>query len=223
MKAIVLLSGGLDSMVALGIAVKKKRDCLCISIDYGQRHIIELTAARKIAEFFRVPHKIFKVDPQTFSDSVLIGNGGKVPKNRSQQEMIEGGIPSTYVPARNTLFLAYALGQAEIWNAKEIYVGFNALDAYGYPDCRPAFVQAFQNLINVATKQSVTGQPPQLIVPLIEWDKHEIVRQGRLLNLPLKMSFSCYDPTQEGNACLECDACRLRQAALKEDEGIRKG
>lgn len=213
MRAIILLSGGLDSTVILAKALSEGRECYALSFDYGQRHRWELRAAQQIAAYYKVPHHIIKVDPSTFANSSLVSMM-QVPKGRSLQEMNDAGIPNTYVPARNTLFLAYALGQAEILKAQEIYIGVNALDN-NYPDCCPAFIKAFQALICVATKQSLEVLPPTLLTPLISLTKQEIVKLGRSLAAPLELSFSCYDPSSEGEACFQCDACILRQLGFK--------
>ncbi len=214
MKAIVLLSGGLDSTVMLAMALANKRECFTISFDYEQRHRIELEAAKKIVAFYGVRHRIMTINPGTFAQSSLV-SGHNVPKNRTIKEM-SLSIPNTYVPARNTLFLAYAIGQAELAGAQEIYFGANALDIAAYPDCRPAFIQAFQGVYNVATRQAVEGKPPRLVTPLIEWDKATIIRQGLALKAPLHLTFSCYDPTAKGQPCLQCDACILREQGFAE-------
>jgi 7-cyano-7-deazaguanine synthase len=211
MKAIVLLSGGLDSTVILALAHEKKRDCKAISIDYGQRHNIELESAKVIAAYYGVPHHIIKLDPSIFGQSSLLSknDGHIVPKDRNANEIKQSPTPSTYVPARNTIFLSIALAQAEIFSASEIYIGPNALDTK-YPDCSPLFIESFQNVINVATKQSIENQAPRLIAPLINLNKAEIIKLGLSLKAPLESSFSCYDPTEFGKPCLRCDACRLR-------------
>ncbi|MFQ5730036.1 MAG: 7-cyano-7-deazaguanine synthase QueC [Waddliaceae bacterium] len=213
MKAVVLLSGGLDSAVVLTLALEKGRECIAISFDYGQRHRIELEYAKKLARHYCVPHHIIDIDRNCCANSSLV-SGGEVPKNRSTEEIENEGIPNTYVPARNTLFLAYATGQAEIYNAQEIYAGPNLLDRKPYPDCRPEFYQAFQGVINLASKQAMEGNPPRLLTPLIDWDKKEIVEQARKLKVPLHLTFSCYDPTPQGRPCHQCDACLLRLEGL---------
>lgn len=212
-RAIILLSGGLDSTVILAQALNLGRECYAIGFNYGQRHVIELEHAKKIAAHYRIPFKIFHLDSTIFKSSALISSEGILPKERTPQEISSqkaSNIPSSYVPARNTLFLAYAMGQAELLNAEEIYAGPNALDAVPYPDCRPAFIQAFQGILNVATKQAVEGNPPKLLTPLIHWNKVEIIRQGFLLEAPLHMTFSCYDPINSKDPCKLCDACVLR-------------
>lgn len=218
MKAIVLLSGGLDSTVVLALALANKRECLALSFSYGQRHKIELEAAKKIAANYQVQHLIITIDPQAFGQSALLANCQEtldVPKNRSLKEMKVSLVPPTYVPARNTIFLSFALAQAEMFEASEIYIGSNALDMK-YPDCSKAFIEAFQNMINTATKQSIEKEPPRLITPLIDMDKKEIVDLGRSLNAPIDLTFSCYNPTKHQTACNVCDACILRSLALLE-------
>lgn len=214
-RAIVLLSGGLDSTVVLAMALNQGRECLALGFDYGQRHLIELEHAQKIADHYRVNFRIIHLDSSLFKTSSLVSDI-TVPKNRSKQEIAKG-IPNTYVPARNTLFLAYAMNQAELFDAQEIYAGPNALDAAPYPDCTPAFIQAFQSVLNVATKQAVEGKAPRLLTPLIHWDKTQIIQQGIALGVPLNMTFSCYDPLPTQKACGRCDACILRQGA----QGLR--
>lgn len=214
-KAIVLMSGGLDSTVILAAALQDNRSCLALSFDYGQRHLVELEAAKKIAAHYLVEHRIISIDPQTFkmAGSSLVSKG-EVGKDRTALQMQNGKIPSTYVPARNTLFIAYAIGQAEIWGAEEIHLGPNKLDKIPYPDCRPEFIQAFQQVANLATKQAAEGHPPKLVTPLLFMDKREIVQWGRKLNAPLEMSFSCYDPV--GTVpCERCDACLLRAEGFR--------
>jgi len=208
-RAVVLLSGGLDSAVMLALALKQGRECYALSFDYGQRHRVELEYAQKLALYYHVNLCIIHVDSSFFKSSSLV-SGIEVPKNRTKDQISAGKIPNTYVPARNTLFLAYAMGQAELLNAQEIYTGPNALDQRPYPDCTPAFIQAFQGILNVATKQAVEGNPPRLLAPLIHWDKAEIIKQGMALNVPLHLTFSCYDPLPTNEACGICDACILR-------------
>lgn len=215
MKAVILLSGGLDSCVILAMALEKGRECHAISFDYGQRHKIELESAKAITKYYQVSHRIIQIDPTTFSNSALV-SGSSIPKNRTSQEIAKGGIPNTYVPARNTLFLAYALGQAEILEAQEIYAGPNALDSLPYPDCRPQFIESFQALINVATKQAIEGNPPRLLTPLIDWDKAKIIKHGLMIHAPLELTMSCYDPSPQGKICSVCDACILREEGFKQ-------
>ena len=206
MKAIVFLSGGLDSTVCLVKALHEGRDCIALSFDYGQRHKIELEAAKEIAEHYQVDHKIIKIDSTPLTNSALIA-GTHFPKTPSTEK-----IPPTYVPGRNTIFLAYATALAESTHAKEIYFGCNIQDSSPYPDCRPSFIDAWQNVLNLATKQAVEGSPPKLITPLISLDKKEIVQLGTQLNAPLHLTKSCYNPDLESGApCEICDACQLRK------------
>jgi 7-cyano-7-deazaguanine synthase len=214
-KAVILFSGGLDSTVMLALALKSGKECFALSFDYGQKHRIELERAKMIADHYQVNHIVIRIDPQTFKHSALLSDK-EVPKNRNAAEIAKSGIPSTYVPARNTLFLAYAVGQAEIFGAQEIHFGANAMDASPYPDCRPAFVQAYQQLINVATKQALEGSAPKIHTPLIHWDKTEIVKQGKALQIPFDLTWSCYDPTDSLTPCGSCDACVLRSLGMKE-------
>lgn len=214
MKAIILLSGGLDSTVVLALAIEQGRECVCLSFDYGQRHKIELERARAIAARYHCHHRIVTIDPATFSNTSLVDQKA-VPKGRTLEEMRTQGIPSTYVPGRNTLFLAYAAGQAEIYDAAEIWTGPNLLDHNPYPDCRPEFYTAFQGLLNLATKQAVEGAPPRIRTPLIEWDKARIVQEAKRLGVPIELTWSCYAPQEDLTPCGACDACKIRLAALE--------
>lgn len=218
MKAITLLSGGLDSTVVLALALQNKRECLALSFSYGQRHKIELEAAKKIAAYYNVKHLILQIDPLAFGQSALVINSLEtpleVPKNRTLEEMKKAPTPPTYVPARNTIFLSFALAQAEMFNASEIHLGVNALDIK-YPDCSKAFINAFQQVINTATKKAIEDKPTKLIAPLLEMDKKEIIRLGISLNAPLNLTFSCYSPIDD-KACRSCDACILRNSAWEE-------
>lgn len=213
-RAIILLSGGIDSTVVLALALSQGVECLAISFDYGQRHRIELQSARAIASHYKVPYQVITIDPAAFLSSSLIGNS-QLPQGRTASEMAQGGIPSTYVPARNTLFLSYALGLCELHRAGEIHFGPNRLDEPCYPDCRPSYLAAFQQVMNLATKQAVEGEPPKLVTPLLKWDKGEIIRCGRGLNAPLKKTWSCYAPEQ-GKPCKACDACILREQGFRQ-------
>lgn len=214
MKAIILLSGGIDSSVMLAKALEKGRDCFALSFDYGQRHRIELESAKKIAAYYKVPHQIIEIVNPSFISSALVNKETKVQKNRTPQQIATAGIPSTYVPARNTIFLAYALSLAEHLQADEIHYGSNALDFVPYPDCRPDYFSAFQSVINLATKQSLEGAPPCLVTPLIYMNKAEIIAEGQRLNVPLEDTFSCYSPLPSHTACGQCDACILRIMAF---------
>ncbi|MEC7839591.1 MAG: 7-cyano-7-deazaguanine synthase QueC [Chlamydiota bacterium] len=211
MKAIILMSGGIDSTVTLALALDKGYDCLALSFDYGQRHLIELTSARAICKHYDVPHHTIKIDPSAFGMSSLVEKDSPMPKERSLKEISEGGIPNTYVPARNTIFLSFALGQAEIFNADEIHFGMNAHDISAYPDCRPEYINAFQSLIDVATKQSLEKSPPKIVTPLTKMTKGDIITTGYRLAAPIELTHSCYNPTKNDLQCGVCDACALRK------------
>lgn len=209
-KAILLISGGLDSAVMLAEAIEKGRECHAICFDYGQRHRLEIRSAQNICRHYNVPLRIVKIDPSAFRNSSLISSQS-IPKNRSPSEIAVSGIPSTYVPARNTIFLAFAAGHAELINAQEIYYGPNLDDALPYPDCREEFVTAFQQVMNFATAQATTTQPPKLITPLVKLTKIEIIKHGLQLKTPFELTLSCYDPTPLAHHCGTCDACILRK------------
>jgi len=213
--AVVLLSGGLDSATTLGIARSRGYETYALSFDYGQRHRQELDAARKIANSVAAKeHRIIKIDNQIFAGSALI-NDVDVPKSRSEEE-IGRGIPSTYVPARNTIFLAHALAWAETIPAGHIFIGANAIDYSGYPDCRPEFIALFETLANVGTKAGAEGARIQIHAPLIKLSKAEIIGKAVELNVDLSLTHSCYDPTPDGRACGECDSCQLRLKGFRE-------
>ncbi len=213
MKAVVLLSGGLDSTVALAQALSKRRDCLALTFDYHQRNAEEVAAAKDIAKHYDVEHKILQIDPQCFITSALVSKCG-MPQNRTGDNIKNDGIPVTYVPARNTVFIAYAIGQAEVIGAQEIYFAANASEHPLYPDTRPVFRDAFQNLVNVATKQAVEGRPPQLLFPYAKWSKGDIVAQGYALQVPFERTVSCYSAEHDTVHCGRCDACYLRKEAF---------
>jgi len=213
--AVVLLSGGLDSATTLAIARSRGYETYPLSFDYGQRHRQELDAARKIANSLAAKeHRIIKIDNQIFAGSALI-NDVDVPKSRSEEE-IGRGIPSTYVPARNTIFLAHALAWTETIPAGHIFIGANAIDYSGYPDCRPEFIALFETLANVGTKAGAEGARIQIHAPLIKLSKAEIIRKAVELNVDLSLTHSCYDPTPDGRACGECDSCQLRLKGFRE-------
>jgi 7-cyano-7-deazaguanine synthase len=213
--AVVLLSGGLDSATTLAIARSRGYETYALSFDYGQRHRQELDAARKIANSLAAKeHCIIKIDNQIFAGSALI-NDVDVPKSRSEEE-IGRGIPPTYVPARNTIFLAHALAWAETIPAGHIFIGANAIDYSGYPDCRPEFIALFETLANVSTKAGAEGARIQIHAPLIKLSKAEIIRKAVDLNVDLSLTHSCYDPTPVGRACGECDSCQLRLKGFRE-------
>ena len=213
--AVVLLSGGLDSATTLAIARSRGYETYALSFDYGQRHRQELDAARKIANSLAAKeHRIIKIDNQIFAGSALI-NDVDVPKSRSEEE-IGRGIPPTYVPARNTIFLAHALAWAETIPAGHIFIGANAIDYSGYPDCRPEFIALFETLANVGTKAGAEGARIQIHAPLIKLSKAEIIRKAVELNVDLSLTHSCYDPTPDSRACGECDSCQLRLKGFRE-------
>jgi 7-cyano-7-deazaguanine synthase len=214
-RGVILLSGGLDSTTTLAIAIAEGYEAYALSFDYGQRHQIETTAARRVADSLGAKeHRIAKIDSCVFGGSALTDDV-VVPKQRSETEIAEG-IPATYVPARNTMFLAYALAWAEVILANDIFIGVNAIDYSGYPDCRPEFIEAFENLANVGTKAGVEGRRFQIQTPLIKLSKAEIIRKAVDLGVDLSLTHSCYDPTSEGLACGECDSCLLRLKGFRE-------
>ena len=215
-KAICLLSGGLDSATCLAIARRDGFACHALSFDYGQRHLIELDAARRVAEACGASaHRIVKIDLRAFGHSALTDDIA-VPKGRNEASMGEG-IPITYVPARNTIFLSFALAWAEVLEASDIFIGVNALDYSGYPDCRPEFIEAFETMSNLATKTGVEGTTRiHIHTPLIRLSKAEIVRLGAELGVPFGLTHSCYDPDTAGNACGACDSCLLRAKGFRE-------
>jgi len=213
--AVVLLSGGIDSTTTLAIALAEGYEAYALSFDYGQRHRIEMQAARRAADSLGAKeHRIAKIDLRVFGGSALTGDID-VPKQRSETEIADG-IPVTYVPARNTIFLAYALGWAEVIQAADIFLGVNAIDYSGYPDCRPEFIEAFQTVANVGTKAGVEGRRFQIHTPLIKFSKAEIIRKAVKLGVDLSLTHSCYDPSPDGLACGECDSCLLRLKGFRE-------
>jgi 7-cyano-7-deazaguanine synthase len=204
-KAVVLMSGGLDSATCLAIAKDQGFDCYALSFDYGQRHRSELQAATSLALSMQVlDHKIIRIDMSGIGGSALTDMNIAVPETESD------GIPITYVPARNTIFLSYALGWAEVLEATTIFIGVNALDYSGYPDCRPDFIQAFQKMANLATKAGIEGREIEIKTPLIHLSKAEIIQQGIALGVDYSQTISCYQADLEGKACGRCDSCRLR-------------
>jgi 7-cyano-7-deazaguanine synthase len=208
-QAIILLSGGLDSITTLALAKNQGYRCYALSFNYGQRHNAELIAARKIASAYRVEeHKIINLGLDSIGGSALTDENIAVPTTP------QSGIPATYVPARNTIFLSFALGWAEVLHIHDIFIGVNAVDYSGYPDCRPEFIQAFQRLANLATKAGVEGEHFTIHTPLIALSKAEIIQQGTALGVDYKDTVSCYSADEEGRACGLCDACRLRKAGF---------
>ena len=208
--AVVLLSGGLDSMVCAGLAREAGFSVVALTIDYGQRHRVELEAARIIAAALADRHVLLPLDLRAFGGSALTGDIA-VPKDG-----VMPGIPVTYVPARNTIFLSLALGLAEASGARDIFIGVNALDYSGYPDCRPEFIAEFESLANHATKAGVEGKPFTIHAPLQHLTKADIAREAERLGLDAALSHSCYDPAPDGTHCGRCDACRLRAKGFAE-------
>jgi len=214
-RAVVLLRGGIDSTTTLAIAIAEGYDAHALSFDYGQRHHIETEAACRIADSLGAKeHRVAKIDLGVFGGSALTDDIA-VPKQRPEKQ-IAHGIPITYVPARNTIFLAYALAWVEVVGASDIFIGINAIDYSGYPDCRPEFIEAFEHLASLATKAGVEGRHFEIHTPLIKFSKAEIIRKAIELGVDLSLTHSCYDPTPEGLACGECDSCLLRLKGFRE-------
>ncbi|HLM66745.1 MAG TPA: 7-cyano-7-deazaguanine synthase QueC [Longimicrobium sp.] len=214
-KAVVLLSGGLDSTTCLAMAKAAGFEPICLGIAYGQRHAVELERARKVASSMGVKDfRVVQIDLRSVGGSALTADI-PVPKDRPEKEMSHG-IPVTYVPARNTLFLSLALGLAEVEGAQDLYIGVNAVDYSGYPDCRPEFIRAFETLANLATKAGVEGARFKIHAPLSGMTKAEIIRQGTRLGVDYGMTHSCYDPDGQGRACGRCDSCLLRKKGFQE-------
>jgi 7-cyano-7-deazaguanine synthase len=215
-KAVCLLSGGLDSSTCLGVARRDGFECYALSFDYGQRHRIELDAATKVAKLFGVRKlRIVRIDLRAFGASALTADVD-VPKKRSAEEM-QQGIPVTYVPARNTIFLSFALAWAEVLECSDIFIGVNALDYSGYPDCRPEFIEAFERMANLATKAGVERCTTiHIHTPLISLSKAEIVLLGVQVGLDFALTHSCYDPDPAGRPCGHCDSCLLRRKGFEE-------
>jgi 7-cyano-7-deazaguanine synthase len=214
-RAVILLSGGIDSTTTLAIAIAEGYEAYTLSFNYGQRHQIETETARRVADSLGAKaHRLAKIDLRVFGGSALTDDVD-VPKQRPESE-IAHGIPITYVPARNTIFLAYALAWAEVIPASDIFLGVNAIDYSGYPDCRPEFIEAFENLANLGTKAGVEGRRFQIHTPLIKFSKAEIIRKAVEFGVDLSMTHSCYDPLPQGLACGECDSCLLRLKGFRE-------
>ena len=215
-KAICLLSGGLDSSTCLGLALHDGYECYALSFDYGQRHRVELEAAARVAQALGAArHVVARIDLRQIGHSALTGEIA-VPKGRSTQEM-SLGIPVTYVPARNTIFLSFALAWAEVLDTPHIFIGVNALDYSGYPDCRPEYIEAFEHMANLATKAGVEGRlRVRIHTPLIRLSKAEIVKLGSGLGLDFSLTHSCYDPGPLGRPCGQCDSCLLRRKGFEE-------
>jgi len=209
-QAIVLVSGGLDSATALAIALEVGYDCHALTFSYGQRHAAALAAARRVVDHYRLKsHRIIPLDLKQFGGSALTDERLSVPEQRTE------GIPLTYVPARNTIFLSYALAWAEVLEVDDIFTGMNAVDYSGYPDCRPEYVKAFEAMANLATKRAVEGHGLRVHTPLIHLGKAEIIRRGAALNVDYSLTVSCYRADAEGRACGLCDACRFRREGFE--------
>ncbi|GAB4147715.1 MAG: 7-cyano-7-deazaguanine synthase QueC [Sphingomonadales bacterium] len=215
-KAVILLSGGLDSATVLAVAAGAGYVCHALSFDYGQRHRVELTAAQRVAHALAAAaHKTVSIDLRAFGGSALTADIA-VPKDRDDAAMA-GAIPITYVPARNTVFLSYGLAYAEVLDAGDIFIGVNALDYSGYPDCRPAFIAAFEAMANLATKAAVEGQARiRIHAPLMDMTKAQIIALGSRLGVDYGLTTSCYDPAPDGAACGRCDSCQLRRRGFLE-------
>jgi 7-cyano-7-deazaguanine synthase len=208
-RCVVLLSGGLDSATALAIARHEGLECFALSVAYGQRHSVELEAAARVAAALGArEHRVMHVDLAGIGGSALTDPGLAVPETPGT------GIPITYVPARNTMMLALALGWAEVLDAREIYIGVNAVDYSGYPDCRPEFIAAFEALASRATRAGVEGRPLRICAPLIAWTKAEIIQAGTQLGVDYSLTLSCYQPDRQGRACGKCDSCRIRRGGF---------
>lgn len=208
-KAVILLSGGLDSSTVLAIARSQGYDCYCLSLDYHQRHNVELLAAQRVAQALgAVEHKTVQLDLSLFGGSALTDSSIAVPEHETS------GIPVTYVPARNTIMLSLALAWAEVLQSRDIFIGVNALDYSGYPDCRGEYVKAFQQMANLATKAAVEGQTITVHAPLIDMSKADIIRTGHALGLDYGLTVSCYQADDRGAACGVCDSCRFRKAGF---------
>ena len=208
-KAVVLVSGGLDSATVLAMAVSRGYECYALSMDYGQRHRIELDRAKKVAESNgAIEHRVVRIDIGNFGGSALTDQEIDVPIEETQT------IPVTYVPARNTVFLSVALGWAEVLEARSIFIGANAVDYSGYPDCRPEYIESFQTMANLATKTGVEGQKITIEAPIIHLTKAQIIEQGMALGVDYSNTISCYNPRTDGQVCHECASCRIRAAGF---------
>lgn len=210
-KAVVLCSGGLDSTTILAVAVDQGYECHTLAFDYGQRHRSELMAAQRVSKALGAfDHKVINLDLRAIGGSALTDDGIAVPEKEQE------GIPVTYVPARNTVFLSIALGYAEVIEAEAIFIGVNAVDYSGYPDCRPEYIEAFAKMAALATKTGVEGQPLSIETPLISLSKSEIIQLGTKLGVDYSLTVSCYQADEQGLACGKCDSCRLRKAGFEE-------
>lgn len=216
-RAVVLLSGGLDSATVLAIAKAQGYGCYALTVRYGQRHAHEIDAAARVAESLGVvAHRVIDLDLKSFGGSALVGDG-EIPLDRDEAAIGAGGIPATYVPARNTVFLSLALAWAEALGGADLFIGVNALDYSGYPDCRPEFIDAFRTLARLATKIGVTGEyAVDVQAPLVAMSKAEIIRKAHELGVDLALTHSCYQPDASGRACGRCDSCLLRRKGFQE-------
>ena len=216
MSSVLLLSGGIDSATILTSITKENKKVFALTFDYGQKHYAEIEKAKNLAKEFNIyEHKIIKLNLSEFTDSSLTDKNIQVPKSLTDDK-----IPNTYVPGRNTIFLSIALSYAESKGCSSIYIGANAIDYSGYPDCRPEYIEAFQNLVNLATKKTVTGGNIQIYAPLINLTKIEIIELGIKNGLDIEKTLSCYDPIMESEPCNKCPSCRIRNEALNQ---IKKG
>lgn len=214
MKAVVLASGGLDSTITAAIAQRDGALVYLLTVSYGQRHVIEVERARQVARALGAAgHLVLEVDLRQIGGSALTTNQ-PVPKSRTQAERREG-IPATYVPARNTIFLSLALAYAEVLEASLIYLGANVLDYSGYPDCRPDYLRAFEHMARLGTRAGVMGKGIEIRAPLLQMTKAEIIREGASLKVPFHLTHSCYDPAVDGTACGRCDSCRIRREGFR--------
>lgn len=214
-RAVILLSGGLDSTVTAAVARSDGYALYCLTIAYGQRHVVEATRARAVAEALRVAeHRVAEVDLRCIGGSALTSHM-VVPKDREASDRAEG-IPATYVPARNMIFLSLALAYTEVCEASRIYFGANVVDYSGYPDCRPEFIRAFETVAKYGTKSGTMGKPMEIVTPLLMLSKAEIVALGSELNVPFHLTHSCYDPDQAGVACGRCDSCLIRREGFRQ-------
>ena len=210
-KAVILVSGGLDSTTVVAMAKSQGYDCYTLSFDYGQRHRSELVAAQNVSELMTVhAHKVVKLDLGSIGGSALTDSSIEIPESETT------GIPVTYVPARNTVFLSIALGWAEVLGANDIFLGVNAVDYSGYPDCRPEYIQAFETMANLATKAAVEGQALKIHAPLIDMTKGQIVQTGLALGVDYSKTVSCYQANLKGEACGKCESCRLRRQGFEQ-------
>jgi 7-cyano-7-deazaguanine synthase len=213
-RAVILVSGGLDSSTVLAMAQKQGYDCYTLSFDYGQRHRAELVAAERVSiALGEIEHKVVKLNLDSIGGSALTDTTIDVPEEETE------GIPITYVPARNTVFLSIALGWAEVLGAKDIFIGVNAVDYSGYPDCRPEYIAAFETMANLATRAGVEGDKLTIHTPLMDWGKGEIIKVGMDLGVDYALTVSCYQATEGGLACGRCDSCRLRSRGFA-DAGV---